>query len=213
MNRTEWLGCHDPMLMLGAVRQRASDRKLQLFARACCRRAADLFAPDHAAQARLLFEDDSETGWTASGAPLAPEPTDPFILELAFCLTDVSSWNAATAVLQRIARAFAELCAGAGEAVLPLADIEFEHQVALAHDLFDHLFRPAPLLLAWVEGHPHLVALARTIYEERTWSEMPVLADALEEAGCAEDDVLEHSREHPLHARGCWVLDAVLARF
>jgi hypothetical protein len=66
--------------------------------------------------------------------------------------------------------------------------------------------------MAWVEAHPYIVSLARTIYDERAWSEMPVLADALEDAGCTDEDVLEHCRENRLHARGCGVLDNILAR-
>ncbi|MBN9523044.1 hypothetical protein J0H58_31780 [bacterium] len=57
-----------------------------------------------------------------------------------------------------------------------------------------------------------VVALARGIYEERLYERMPVLADALEEAGCHQPQVLEHCRGPALHIRGCWVVDLVLGK-
>ena len=55
------------------------------------------------------------------------------------------------------------------------------------------------------------VALARTMYESRDFSAMPILADALQDAGCDNDDILSHCRDtSPMHVRGCWVVDLVL---
>ena len=56
------------------------------------------------------------------------------------------------------------------------------------------------------------VALARHIYDRREFSALPILADALQDAGCDDDDVLNHCREPGLHVRGCWVLDGVLGK-
>jgi hypothetical protein len=54
-------------------------------------------------------------------------------------------------------------------------------------------------------------ALARQMYDRREFSAMPILADALQDAGCENDDVLNHCRDpRQVHVRGCWVLDAVL---
>jgi hypothetical protein len=55
-------------------------------------------------------------------------------------------------------------------------------------------------------------ALARTIDEGRSFEQLPVLADALEDAGCTDDDILEHCREAGGHVRCCWVVDAILAK-
>ncbi|MDY3553595.1 hypothetical protein R5W24_002698 [Gemmata sp. JC717] len=41
---------------------------------------------------------------------------------------------------------------------------------------------------------------------------MPILADALQDAGCDNDDILNHCRADTVHARGCWVVDAVLGK-
>jgi hypothetical protein len=52
--------------------------------------------------------------------------------------------------------------------------------------------------------------IAQAIYEERQFGDMPILADALEDAGCENADILTHCREAGAHARGCWPLDALL---
>jgi hypothetical protein len=59
---------------------------------------------------------------------------------------------------------------------------------------------------------PPVVQLARGIYDERAFDRLPVLADALQDAGCANDDVLAHCRGPGPHVRGCWVVDVVTSR-
>ncbi len=54
------------------------------------------------------------------------------------------------------------------------------------------------------------VAIARRVSESRDFSALPVLADALQDAGCDNSDVLNHCREPGAHVRGCWVVDLVL---
>ena len=74
--------------------------------------------------------------------------------------------------------------------------------------IFGNPFRPVevdPSWLAWNEGTVGRVA--RSIYDERAWDQMPVLGDALEDAGCANEDVLAHCRGPGPHTRGCWVVD------
>ena len=57
------------------------------------------------------------------------------------------------------------------------------------------------------------VALSRQMYESRDFSAMPILADALQDAGCMNADVLNHCRDaNQVHVRGCWVVDGVLGK-
>jgi hypothetical protein len=65
-------------------------------------------------------------------------------------------------------------------------------------------------LLAWNNGT--VPALARAIYEERAWGRLPILCDALEEAGCTDAAILAHCRGPGPHARGCWVIDLLLGK-
>ncbi len=80
------------------------------------------------------------------------------------------------------------------------------YDVPLPYDLL----RPIALDPAWLT--PTVVQLATTIYDNRLFDRMPVLADALEEAGCTVPEVLEHCRSGGEHVRGCWVVDKVLGK-
>ena len=56
------------------------------------------------------------------------------------------------------------------------------------------------------------VALASGIYEECAFDRLPILADALQDAGCEDEEILTHCRVEIAHTRGCWVLDAILGK-
>jgi hypothetical protein len=77
-------------------------------------------------------------------------------------------------------------------------------------DILGNPFRPTPVEPAW--RTESTVGLARAIYGSTQFDVMTVLADALEEAGCADPTVLAHCRNPNPHVRGCWVLDGLLAR-
>jgi hypothetical protein len=57
-----------------------------------------------------------------------------------------------------------------------------------------------------------VTALAQSIYDQRRFADMPILADALAEAGCTNADVLNHCRQPGEHVRGCWVVDLLLGK-
>jgi len=63
-------------------------------------------------------------------------------------------------------------------------------------------------ILAWNNGT--LARIAQSIYEERGFGDLPVLADALEDAGCTNADIFAHCRQPGPHARGCWPVDLLL---
>jgi len=64
-----------------------------------------------------------------------------------------------------------------------------------------------------LEWHGGLLAsMARRMYDSRDFSDLPVLADALEEAGCQDQDILGHCRSGGEHVRGCWVIDLLLGK-
>jgi hypothetical protein len=87
---------------------------------------------------------------------------------------------------------------------------ERQAQSAFLRDIFGNPFRPVVLAPAWLT--PDVIGLARALYEERAFGQLPVLGDALEEAGCAAEPILEHCRQGGEHVRGCWVVDAVLGQ-
>jgi hypothetical protein len=85
-----------------------------------------------------------------------------------------------------------------------------EVQTVLVRDIFDNSFRSVTLDPAWRTSTA--VGLARSMYQSRDFSPMPILADALEEAGCDNPDILTHCRGTSPHVRGCWVVDLVLGK-
>ena len=87
---------------------------------------------------------------------------------------------------------------------------ERRHQVNLIRDIFGNPFRPATFDPAWRTSTA--VALASQMYASRDFGAMPILADALQDAGCTSDDILDHGRGPGAHVRGCWVVDLVLGK-
>jgi hypothetical protein len=86
-----------------------------------------------------------------------------------------------------------------------------EQLTALARDVFGNPFRPATFASEWRTDT--VKALAVQMYESRDFSAMPIIADALQDAGCDNPDILAHCREEgTTHVRGCWVCDLVLGK-
>jgi hypothetical protein len=84
----------------------------------------------------------------------------------------------------------------------------------LLRDIFGNPFRPARLLDgAWLRWRDCTVPrMASGIYCDRRWADLPILADALLDAGCDDDDLLDHLRGPGPHTRGCWALDLILGK-
>jgi hypothetical protein len=90
-------------------------------------------------------------------------------------------------------------------------DSEEAEQIKLLRDIFGNPFRPITFSPEWRTDTA--VALAQRMYESREFSAMPILADALQDAGCDNTDILSHCRDtSQVHVRGCWVVDLVLGK-
>jgi hypothetical protein len=86
-------------------------------------------------------------------------------------------------------------------------------QARFAHDIFGNPFRPTVLDPAWLALNDGAVRkVAQVIYDERRFADLPILADALEDAGCIDAAILAHCRGPGEHVRGCWVVDLLLGR-
>jgi hypothetical protein len=85
--------------------------------------------------------------------------------------------------------------------------------MCILRDVSGRPFRPVILslpVLTWNDGAVR--KMAQVIYDQRRFSDLPLLADALEEAGCTNGDMLHHCRSGGEHVRGCWVLDLLLGQ-
>jgi hypothetical protein len=185
---------------------RASRRKYRLFACACCRLIGDLLTDqdEFVVQAAERFadggleEEELRAMWSMacdSGSQIAA---------VAAVGSEASAWH----VAHQTALDTARMAALRNFLDLPVTQ---QHQCALMRDLFGPLlFRPITL---GQHGVSHTaLTLARSIYAEHDFGALPILADALEEDGVTDLDLLHHLREPGRHVRGCWALDLVLCK-
>jgi hypothetical protein len=88
-------------------------------------------------------------------------------------------------------------------------DEEKVKQSKLVRDIFNP-FRHSNFDNRWRTAY--LVGLARAIYEDRAFERLPILADAVMDAGCEDEQIISHCRSEGPHVRGCWVVDLVLGK-
>jgi len=81
---------------------------------------------------------------------------------------------------------------------------------ALLRDIFGNPFRAVIIDPQWQSST--VTTFAQAIYDDRAFDRLPILADALEDAGCTDASILEHCRGGGVHARGCWVVDLLLGK-
>jgi hypothetical protein len=209
---------------------------LRLFAVACCRRIWPLITEAHCREAVEIAERFADGLATAEAQEAAHKAAErvrqevedteaPLFSGVAYATAHAASytvhdkgtvWLACRAAVNAACAAGHALSSqGASEnEVAAATHAEFAAQTALVRDLFGNPLRPAPVpnpsWLAWQDGA--VVKLAQGIYADRAFDRLPILADALEEAGCDNADILAHYRQPGLHMRGCWALDLILGK-
>ncbi len=131
-------------------------------------------------------------------------------------LTDPRRWDAITAAVIAISHASSSedgvrLAANASAAASRAAGDDATAQARFIREVFRYPLRPTTFSSEWRTSTA--VALAGAMYESREFSVMPILADALQDAGCDSADILDHCRDvNQVHVRGCWVIDLVLGK-
>ena len=221
MTEAEWLACTDPWKMLEFLHGKASDRKLRFFTRACLWRAwhqLDAWTRN-LVEVSEQFDDGSMTKETLTVARVLhrdvmqmnlPNP----VLRICARIMDQLVWGAAWNAVSEIRSAIR------ANAFQANASTESTGQTTLIREVFGNPCRPTSLDPAWLTWHGGTIRkLALSAYEDR---ELPsghldthhlaVLADALEDAGCTDPDLLGHCRGPGPHVRGCWVIDLLLGR-
>jgi hypothetical protein len=224
MMESKWLACNDPDTLLQFVGQRASSRQLRLFACACCRRMWNLLtesAHRHAVETSERYADRQ-----ASHAELKAARAAAWEARSAVgVLEGPARAAAARGMLWEASRAAIDVRAAIGSwacrdvesreeevRVFHVADTaERRAQSALLRDIVGNPFQVSPFDPAWLQWQGGtVVRIAQTIYDERRFADLPILADALEEAGCTQTAILDHCRKAAEHVRGCWVVDCIL---
>jgi hypothetical protein len=223
MTESEWLACEDPKVMLTRPGRKLSGRKVRLFSCACCHRVWNVVRDERLKRALDNLEryaDDSrldgrriEAGKLA--AAFRQQHYDEVGKEEEISIA-VELWSAAEKTIWRVAAASGQGAAAA----FAWADVsefdtrqrrERKNQALLLRDIFGNPFRPITFSPSW-RTHA-AVTLARTVYESRDFGPVPILADALQDAGCADEDILNHCRAADgVYVRGCWVIDLLLGK-
>jgi hypothetical protein len=228
-----WLTCEDCLSLCRGLQTLVSDefpgitaRKAQLFEIASAQRVLHLISNSICLRTIELAENnaDSPKGISplniideimAELAEYGPEPDylprpplDPITkisLELAANLADPEWVGAHVRNLGAWATELAAVASGASG-----SDPENGPQRLLLHDIFGNPFRPVTFDPGWQTSN--VIDLARTIYEEKAFDHMPILADALMDAGCSNEEIIQHCRNDGPHVRGCWVIDLILGK-
>jgi hypothetical protein len=237
MTEAEWLDKPDDYYSIQFFNNRVSERRRRLLACACCRRVWDLLPQDSIRKCIVLAESyadgeiteaelnaarhhpyfaDLQNHWRGA-AKVIPQLS----LRTLYAISTVEDLINSTADVYNTFRGTSldakqdyiptpqhnEVTGGGG---IETDKAEIAEKVRLLRDIFGNPFRPVTFDPAWRTEQS--VGLARMMYEKRTFDAMPILSDALQDAGCDNEDILRHCREPGVHVRGCWVVDLVLGK-
>jgi hypothetical protein len=212
MTEAEWLAAANPEPLLEFLQAGATARKLRLFAAAAFDRLKDLLPHTKQHGGIRILEKMAEgksylrarrgarkyvlmdwRGNAPTGDPLIDDPDHVALMLYRAIVSTNAAGHAETASrsIRESERRRAEQC-------------------ELLRDIFGNPFRPVAFDPRWRSADA--VGLARGIYDERAFERLPLLTDALMDAGCADDQVLSHCRSEGPHVRGCWVVDLILSK-
>lgn len=238
MTEQEWLACTYPKRMLEFVQDRTSDRKLRLFAVACCRRILSILdceqieeavilaelAADGAANSdrmRAVLTDVAEAansfppaskhyqGMNGVAMALWARPENPLLQMGIRCLANSAAWSADPAATVDVD----DWSSPNDPEYCHVRDVESKDQTDLLRDILGNPFRSVKVDQSWLTWHDGTVPkIAQVIYDKRAFDRLPTLVDALEGAGCTDADILNHCRQPGEHVRGCWVMDLILGK-
>lgn len=233
MTEAEWLTCTDPKPMLEFLRDKASDRKMRLFACACSRSIWHLFTDPRSKRAVEIAEKVADGMATETELASAKEALEQLDFSgqpacatrrIAYKVTfqkerlnadvfrDVDEADTADDVA--VVAAYSVVKRSSDPAAWGVArNCEKERQAILLRELFGNPFRQVSVdsfCLVWNDGT--IPKVAQGIYDEQAFDRLPILADALEESGCTNQDCLQHCRKPDGHIRGCWLMDLLLAK-
>jgi hypothetical protein len=241
MTEAEWFAATDPEQMLEFFGGKASERKLRLFACGCCRRVWHLLTDNEsraAVEVAERFADGLVPKRHLSAARSRARRWIPSFPDGASYIV----WQAAFEKLPTVIGSIARRTIYCAAAHRGSSDVKRESvfmkllRVALANpfrpvtinpcssgveqesaavtallrEIVGNPFRPNTLNPSWLTST--VLALAQQMYDSRGFSPMPILADALQDAGCENEDILNHCRQPGEHVRGCWVVDHILSK-
>jgi hypothetical protein len=203
-------------------RAKSERRKLRLYGCACCRRVWDWYKGPQKKCRELI-----ETAERLADGEITAKAVEPILARVPWrgesdvgqCLTAAARYVASSDIKLACERAPKMIYDAFAYSHSPKSTSKFvdftykekAEQVKLVRDIFGNPFRRVAFDRKWRTSDVKL--LAQGIYEERAFDRMPILADALQDAGCDNADILGHCRDaNTPHARGCWVVDLILGK-
>jgi hypothetical protein len=226
MNKRRWLDEWWPGRLLGLVRQVRVPRRRRLYACACCRRIWDLITDPRSRRAVEIAESfadgqASETELTAAHSEACVAAAEMGAAVVRHPVSKRKMPRKLSVAAQAAAHASAAQVtvhgslAAAEASLVHHAEVsgEYGNQANLVRDIFGNPSHPVAVEPAWLAWNDATVpAIARHIYDNRAFHVLPILADALEDAGCTNADLLDHCRSPGPHVRGCWAVDLLLGK-
>lgn len=217
LTEAEWTGCTDPQRMLQFLKGKASDRKLRLFACACCRTIWTSLTYGRSKQVVEVAEKYADGLATEAELQKAYSNAREAAYRMTAKVTRGSLANRNGWTLDEARHYFASEARHIHKPFLFRRLGQFFRDddlrsisPALLRDIVSNPFKPVTLNTTWLTTT--VQQLASAIYEDRAFDRMPILGDALEDAGCDNTAILEHCRGGGEHVRGCWALDLVLGK-
>jgi hypothetical protein len=220
MTKNEWQTCTDPEVMLEFLGDKASRRKCILFVCACERR---MWKHPDCERAKVKATERYADGLASPKEVLATlqdigiDGVDLDFVEVSMGDDDWTNLESAD-----VAEFAADVVHSKRKKTTDLEDerawkaafaAEQAAQCELLRDIFGDRGRLPRIRTAWLTwNNGTVIDLATAIYEARDFERLPVLADALEEAGCMQPAMLQHARGGGVHARGCWLVDRLLGK-
>jgi hypothetical protein len=220
MTEGEWENSRDPLVVIRDLLANLhlswmssfSHRKLVLFGAACCRRIEDRWEDPRVRAAVEAAEEFVEAKTNEERSRIKPirilirqdrEWARSDFGRLAKAVCGKSGWDAARDCSWEVSQIV-------GGATLWSVE-ERVSQMLILRDIIGNPFRTVAFSSKWRTATA--LTLARQMYDSRDFGAMPILADALQDAGCENEDILNHCRDAAApHVRGCWVIDLVLGK-
>jgi len=218
MSEEYWLKSNDLIAMLHFIQGNTSERKLRLFACACVYSGSEFFPISCFTG---FWNEVLEVAYRMADNAVSQQEVANLVgrlhglaCSIANCGDNFYGQSAQTELLAQPFRLRDELELSSAIGINKLwwqpPPLLLETYATYLREMFGNPFHPVTLDPSWLTSS--VIALAQGIYEDRAFDRMPILGDALMDADCDNEDILNHCRQSGEHIRGCWLLDSLLGR-
>jgi hypothetical protein len=226
MTEAEWLACADPETLLDFLRDRTTERKFRLFAVSAIWQLMMSFGDNETKKVvevvsqaaegafnRSELRDEREKIGTWSYPSVPASLTSDYVTRAAGLGLETDPLRAVLMMVSAVTHLEAELLTKkpSDPASRDLVRLQCSCRlISQINDIFGNPFRSTGIKRDWRTST--VLALTQGIHTDRVFDRLAILADALQDAGCENEDILNHCRSESVHVRGCWVIDLILGK-